>query len=98
MSETNITIKDVQHVAKLARLAFTDDELKKYQEQLERILGHIAQLRAVNTDGVPITAHPYETATVWREDVAKPFKDLEALFKNAPEVEEGFYRVKKVIE
>lgn len=98
MSEKNISIKDVQHVAKLARIAVTDEDLKKVQSQLERILGHIAQLREINTDGVPPTAHPYETAAVWREDVAKPFKDLEALFKNAPELEETFYRVKKVIE
>lgn len=98
MTEKNITIKDVQHVAKLARLALTDDELKKYQGQLERILGHIAQLREKNTDGVPATSHPYETATVWREDVAKAFPYLEDLFKNAPEMEETFYRVKKVIE
>ena len=98
MTEKNITIKDVQHVAKLARLAMTEDELKKYQAQLERILGHIVQLREINTEGVPATSHPYETSTVWRDDAAKPFKDLEALFKNAPEMEETFYRVKKVIE
>ncbi len=98
MTDSNITIKDVQHVATLARLAMSEEELAKYQSQLERILGHIAQLKGINTDGVPPTAHPYETTTVWREDIAKPFADLEALFKNAPEMEETFYRVKKVIE
>ncbi len=98
MSEQNISFKDVQHVAKLARIAVSDEDLKKYQSQLERILGHIAQLKNINTDGVPATAHPYEAGTVLREDVAKPFADLEALFKNAPEMEETFYRVKKVIE
>ena len=72
--------------------------LKKYQSQLERILKHIAQLKGINTEGVPATAHPYESATPWREDVAKPFADLQALFRNAPEMEETFYRVKKVIE
>lgn len=98
MSETNITIKDVQHVAKLARIAVSEDELKKYQGQLERILGYIAVLKTKDTEGVPPTAHPYETSTVWREDVAKPFPNLDDLFKNAPEMEESFYRVKKVIE
>ena len=98
MNEDIISIKDVQHVAKLARIALSDEELKAYQSQLARILGHIAQLKEKNTEGVPPTAHPYETATAWREDVAKPFADLAALFKNAPEMEETFYRVKKVIE
>src|SRR3954465_11054960 len=99
MTEKNISIKDVQHVATLARLALSDDEMQKYQSQLERILGHIAKLREKNTDGVPPTAHPYDINGVeWREDVAKPFQDLEALFKNAPEMEETFYKVKKVIE
>lgn len=98
MSEEIISIKDVQHVAKLARIAMSEEELKNYQVQLERILGHIAKLKETNTDGIAPTAHPYETATPWREDVAKPFADLEALFKNAPEMEETFYRVKKVIE
>ncbi len=97
MSEI-ISIKDVQHVAKLARLAMSDEEMKKYQGQLERILAHIAKLKEINTDGVPATAHPYETVGAWREDVAKPFGDFEALFKNAPEMEETFYKVKKVIE
>ena len=98
MSDPIISIKDVQHVAKLARIAMSDEDLKKYQSQLERILGHIAQLKKINTDGVPPTAHPYETGTLMREDIAVPFKDLEALFKNAPEMEETFYKVKKVIE
>lgn len=98
MTEKNISIKDVKHVAKLARIAMTEEELQKYQSQLERILGYIAKLREKNTDGVPPMAHPYEASAVWREDVAKPFPDLEALFKNAPEMEETFYRVKKVIE
>lgn len=98
MTEKNITIKDVQHVAKLARIAVSENELKKYQEQLERILGYIAKLKAKDTEGTPPTAHPYETSTVWREDVAEPFPNLADLFKNAPEMEEAFYRVKKVIE
>ncbi|MCG3205385.1 MAG: Glutamyl-tRNA(Gln) amidotransferase subunit C [Elusimicrobia bacterium] len=98
MNKQIISLEDVRHVAKLARIAMSEEELKKYQVQLERILAHIAKLKEKNTEGVLPTAHPYETATPWREDIAKPFADLEALFKNAPEMEETFYRVKKVIE
>lgn len=98
MSETIITLKDVQHVAKLARIALTPDELATYQGQLERILGHIARLKEKDTNNVPPMSHPYEASNVWREDEAKPFPNLKALFQNAPEMEEAFYKVKKVIE
>ena len=98
MTEKNITIADVQHVAKLARIAITHEEAQRAQEQLERILGYVAQLQKKNTDKVTPMAHPYDVSNVWREDEAKPFPDLDALFRNAPEMEEAFYRVKKVIE
>lgn len=95
---SHITEKDVRHVAKLARIAMTDEEVAKYQGQLEKILGHISELREKNTDNVQPTAHPFEKGSAMREDVAKPFADRDRLFKNAPEMEETFYRVKKVIE
>ena len=98
MSEKNITIKDVAHVAKLARIATSEQELSFYQGQLEKILGTFQKLQQVNTDNVPPTAHPYKTETVWRDDVAVPFERRDELFKNAPEMEETFYKVKKVIE
>lgn len=98
MTEKNITQKDVEHVAKLARIAISPEETARYQEQLERILGYIAKLKEKNTGDVPPMAHPFDAANVWREDEARPFKDLPDLFKNAPEVEETFYKVKKVIE
>ena len=93
-----ISEKDVRHVAKLARIALSDEEVKKYQGQLERILEHIAQLKEKNTDNVQPTAHPYEKGNVWREDEPRRFDKLAELFRNAPEMEEAFYRVKKVIE
>ncbi len=98
MSEDLLSIKDVEHVAKLARIAISEDDKKRYQGQLAKILGHVSQLTQKNTDGVPPTAHPFDVANVWREDKAQPFSDIPALLKNAPETEETFYRVKKVIE
>lgn len=95
---SHISERDVRHVAKLARIALSDEDVKKYEGQLEKILGHISELQKKNTDDVPPTAHPFEKGNVWREDVAKPFKDREKLFRNAPEMEETFYKVKKVIE
>jgi aspartyl-tRNA(Asn)/glutamyl-tRNA(Gln) amidotransferase subunit C len=93
-----ITPKDVEHVAKLARIAITPEERDRYQGQLENILQYIAKLKEKNTDHVEPTAHPFDVFNVWREDVAKPFTDIEALLKNAPEKEETFFKVKKVIE
>lgn len=98
MSEKLITQKDVEHVAKLARVAISPEEKALYQEQLERILGYIAKLKEKNTGDVPAMAHPFESSNVWREDEAHPFQDIPALFKNAPETEETFFKVKKVIE
>jgi aspartyl-tRNA(Asn)/glutamyl-tRNA(Gln) amidotransferase subunit C len=98
MTEKNITIKDVAHVAKLARIATNESELAFYQGQLEKILGTFSTLQKVDTTGVAPTMHPYTAATVWRDDVAVPFEHRDDLFKNAPEMEETFYRVKKVIE
>lgn len=98
MSDEIISIKDVEHVAKLARVAISPEDKVKYQGQLAKILGYISQLKAINTDGIPATAHPFDVSNVWREDVAKPFEDLTALLKNAPEKEETYIKVKKVIE
>lgn len=93
-----ISEKDVRHVARLARITLSDDEVKKYQGQLERILGHISELKKKNTDNVPPTAHPYEKGNVWRDDVARRYENVPGLLKNAPETEETFFKVKKVIE
>ena len=93
-----ISEKDVQHVAKLARIAISESDVKLYQSQLERILEYVNKLKEKNTDNVKATAHPYDVANVWREDEARPFPHLDDLFRNAPEMEETFYKVKKVIE
>lgn len=98
MPDKIITKKDVEYVAKLARLAITPEEAEKMEIQLERILGHVGQLKEKNTDNVVPTAHPLDVTNVWREDIAKPFPNIPELLKNAPETEEAFFKVKKVIE
>lgn len=99
MSEEKfITLKDVDYVSKLARLAIPESDRPMIQGQLERILGYVTKLQSVDTKNVAPTAHPVEVSNIWREDVAKPFTNLPALFQNAPEMEETFYKVKKVIE
>lgn len=90
--------KEVEYVARLARLAFTEQEKELYTSQLESILGYIEKLKELDTSNVPPTAHPFFSKTVWREDRAALSKNTEAVLKNAPESEESFFKVRKVIE
>ena len=93
-----ITKKDVEHVARLARLALTEEEKENLTSQLAKILGHIERLNAMDTADVPPTAHPFASKTVWREDKLIPWTDNESILQNAPEREESYIKVKKVIE
>jgi aspartyl-tRNA(Asn)/glutamyl-tRNA(Gln) amidotransferase subunit C len=94
----SLTDKDVNHVARLARLALTDAERVKYREQLGRILDHIQELSKFKTDDVAPTSHVVPLVNAWREDEAKPWGDPEPILANAPDREDVYYKVKKVIE
>lgn len=93
-----ITRKDVEIVARLARLALTEDEKQMFAGQLEKILAYIEKLKEIDTANVPPTAHPFSSKTSWREDLANPWKGTESILENAPEREESYFKVKKVIE
>jgi aspartyl-tRNA(Asn)/glutamyl-tRNA(Gln) amidotransferase subunit C len=94
----SLTEKDVTHVARLARLALTEAERVKYSGQLERILDHINVLSRYDTQNVPATTHVIPLSNVWREDVAALFPDTSSILDNAPDREEVYFKVKKVIE
>ncbi len=98
MTDKIITKKDVEYVSKLARVHLKPEELDQYTSQLEKILGYINKLKETNTDHVSPTAHPLAVSNVWREDVAEPFAHIDEVLANAPEKEETFYKVMKVIE
>jgi aspartyl-tRNA(Asn)/glutamyl-tRNA(Gln) amidotransferase subunit C len=91
-----ISIKDVEHVAKLARLALTDEEKAMYAEQLARIIENFNELKDVDTTGVEPLAQPLAIANVMREDeiVAPPGRDV--LLRTAPSAENGYFRVPKI--
>jgi aspartyl-tRNA(Asn)/glutamyl-tRNA(Gln) amidotransferase subunit C len=93
-----LTDQDVVHVARLARLALSDEEKAKYRLQLEKILGHIQSLDKYDVKGVPPTSHAVPMSTAWREDEPRVFPDIEGILSNAPEREESFFKVRKVIE
>ena|SRR5947209_2839085 len=96
----SITKKDVEQVARLARLALTEDEKERYTAQLASILTYVEKLNQLDTRSVPPTAHVLPVSNVWREDRAEPnvLASTEDLLNNAPEREGPFFKVKKVIE
>lgn len=93
-----LTEKDVSHVARLARLALTDAERVKYLGQLGRILEHIQVLSKYDTSNVAPTTHVIPLSNAWREDEARSFSDTASILANAPDHEEIYFKVKKVIE
>jgi aspartyl-tRNA(Asn)/glutamyl-tRNA(Gln) amidotransferase subunit C len=93
-----ISRADVQHVARLARLALTDEELDRFQAQLSVILEEAEKVARLPTEGVPPTAHPLPRTNVWREDVVGPCLPRELALSTAPEVEQDRFKVPRIIE
>jgi aspartyl-tRNA(Asn)/glutamyl-tRNA(Gln) amidotransferase subunit C len=94
----SITIKDVEHVAKLARLELSEAEKQQFTEQMNAILKYAEQLGQLNTDNVLPTSHAMPLVNVMREDEAKPSLPLEKVLLNAPEDEDGQFKVPAVLE
>ena len=93
MSDVKITLAEVEHVARLARLALDADEKERMRSQLDAILGYVEQLRRVNTDGVEPTAHVLPLVNVLRDDEVRPSYPVEAMLANAPDAEDGHFKV-----
>jgi aspartyl-tRNA(Asn)/glutamyl-tRNA(Gln) amidotransferase subunit C len=94
---TRISREEVAHVARLARLSLTPDELERFTEQLGAVLEHARDVEALNTSGVPPTAHPLPIANVLREDVAQPSLDRDEVLAQAPDVESHRFRVPRIL-
>ena len=92
-----ITREDVEHVALLARLALTEQEIQDYTEQLDSILEYAAMLDRLDTEDVEPTAHAVPLHNVLREDEVRPSIAQEKALKNAPEAEDGFFKVPKIV-
>lgn len=93
-----ITKKEVLDTAELARLEIKDDELDKFINQLGNILEYIKDLNELDTTDVEPTSHVLELSSPLREDEVVQIIDTEEALKNAPESENGFFVVPKVIE
>lgn len=94
----SITIKDVEHVAKLARLELNDVEKQQFTEQLNAILEYAGQLENLPTDDVQPTSHAMPLVNVMREDQVRPSLPIEKVMLNAPEEEDGQFKVPAVLE
>lgn len=92
-----VTLADVDHVARLARLSFTDEEKKILTDQLNTILAYMDQLNAVDTDAVEPLAHVIAYDNVQRDDIVRPGISREEALRNSPVRTEEFFRVPKVI-
>lgn len=94
----SISLKDVQHVANLARLDLSEDEQQKFMDQLNAILKYAEKLNELNTDDVEPTSHVLPIVNVMRDDVKKESLPLDKVLLNAPDEEDGQIRVPAVLE
>jgi len=92
-----ISRDDVAHVARLARLQLTDDELDTFTGQLAAVLDHAADVEALDVHDVAPTAHPYELVNVLRPDEPRPSLDRDEVLGQAPDAADGRFRVPPVL-
>ncbi len=88
----------VEHVAMLARLALTEDEIQRLQKELGRILEHADKLQAIDVEGVEATSHVIPMTNVFREDELGESLDVDEVVANAPDVADKFFRVPRIVE
>jgi aspartyl-tRNA(Asn)/glutamyl-tRNA(Gln) amidotransferase subunit C len=88
-----ISRDEVVHVARLARLALTEEELDRFAGQLDAILEAVGKVAELDLSGVEPTLHPLALSNVWAEDEPRPCLPVEEALANAPEAEDGAFRV-----
>jgi aspartyl-tRNA(Asn)/glutamyl-tRNA(Gln) amidotransferase subunit C len=98
MADPKITLKDVEHVARLARLELGPEDKERMRRELDRILSYIDKLRALDTEGVEPTSHAVPVTNVMRDDLARPCFPQSDMLANAPDRSGEFFRVPKIIE
>jgi len=91
-----ITREDVVHVARLARLELSDEELERMREQLSAILEAVGKVAQLDLAGVEPTAHPLDLVNVLADDVPRPSLPRDEALANAPDPEDGFFGVPAV--
>jgi len=92
-----LTVSDVEHVARLASLALTEEEKKLFCQQLGEILDFARQLDEIDTDGVEPTFHSIPLTNIFREDRVHMSMDRELALSNAPQREENYFKIPRII-
>ena len=93
-----LTGDEVRHIARLARVGVSDDEVERLQAQLSTILEHFEVLTAIDTEDVPPTAQSFDLANVERDDEPRPSVPRDDALANAPRIEGAYLRVRAVLE
>lgn len=93
-----ISEEQVKHVAKLAKLSFTQEDLHDFTDQLGKIIDMVELLEEVDTQGVPFTSTATETINVMREDKSVEGWNRDELMRNVPESEDGYIKVPAIID
>jgi aspartyl-tRNA(Asn)/glutamyl-tRNA(Gln) amidotransferase subunit C len=93
-----LTREEVLHIARLARLGLSEEDVTRFQGQLSQILQQFEALRAIDTDDVPPTAYTLPLENIWREDEQRPSLPVARALANAPLREGDYFRVRRVLE
>ncbi len=87
-----ITREEVLHVARLARLELSEDEIERFQGQLSAILDAVSKVSELDLTDVPATSHPLDLVNVWADDEPRPCLPLDEALANAPDRDEDYFR------
>lgn len=93
-----LSLQEVEHIAKLARLELTDEEKARYREQLSAILDHVAQLQKLDTASIPPMTAVFGASSPLRTDRSRPSLDTQTLLENAPAHEQEQFKIPPVFE
>lgn len=89
---------EIEKVARLARLELSEEEKKRFGQQLDQVLTYMEQLNRLDTSGVEPTSHAIPLVNVFREDEVTASLPREEILRNAPDQEEGYFKVPRIIE
>lgn len=93
-----LDLETVERIAALARVGLSEEEMERMRDQLSAVLDHIEMLQEVDTDDIPPTAQVIELQNIMRDDVVEPSLTQEQVLLNAPRTEDGFIKVKAVLD
>ena len=97
MSQKQISKEEVKHIAKLAWIGLSSEEIQKFQKQLSGILEYVDQLNELDTKDIPPTFQVTGLKNIWREDTVEPSLTQKEALQNAPMQKDGYFKVKKVM-